>query len=62
MPEEAALPDEVALTLGARTYHEAALYVASFLAYVRQHALDGRPLPVELVASGLSPQDQRVLR
>lgn len=52
--------DEDVLAVAGNAHREAAAYVASFLAFIRQRAQEG-PLEVHTRA-GLSPGDRRALR
>lgn len=51
-----------AYTIAATTYREAAAYVASFVAYVRQQADAGAATLTLEAAGGLTDEDRRVLQ
>lgn len=64
MSKETGLAPADAYETSGKVYREAALYVASFHAYVQLHglALDGDPYTVELSKDRLDEEEQKVLR
>ncbi len=64
MNREAAHPPADVYETAGHRYREAALYVASFQAYVQLHKmrLEGDPLAVELGESRLDEADRKLLR